>query len=91
MALNRLIVGAIGSTDWTGGRSPAGGTHTGRSVIVMADGTQYLVAHSRAEVLQKLGVGAVAQASPHWICFDIPNATIPAVLNSDNIQNVIPQ
>ncbi len=76
-----------GSTDWNGGRAPAGGTHTGQSTITLRDGKTFTVAHSRAEVLAKLGSQS-APTIPQWTAFDQPNTAIPVVLDARMIATV---
>lgn len=54
----------------------------------MKDGTQYLVAHNRAEVLRKRDLHAVGQTTPTWVAFDAPSSARPVVLNMENFQSV---
>ncbi len=79
----------LGSTDWTGGVAPAGGTHTGTATIIMWDGSQFVVAHDRAEVLRKMDIHGIAQTMPQWVGFDQPLTAVPVVLNVGNIASVI--
>ena len=87
MANNVLVVSGIGSTDWAGGAAPAGGTHTGTSVITMLDGATFTVAESRAGVLTKMG-SASARTNPQWVSFDQPGSGVPITLNVGNIRTV---
>ena len=83
----------LGSTDWTGGVAPAGGTHTGISTITMHDGKQYLVAHSVAEIFQKLDFHAVPPFSKslvEWVAFDRPGTGTPIILQPANIASFVP-
>lgn len=85
MANNQLVQTGVGSTDWTGGYAPPGGTHTGTCTITMLDGTHYVVASSVAEVARKTDLHAVAKNSPAWVAFDVPGAAVPVVLNVNQI------
>lgn len=87
--LDQLLVSGLGSTDWSGGVAPAGGTHTGTATITMIDGTRFAVASARAEVLRKLDRHAVAPTSPAWVAFDVPSSAVPLVLNASNVASVV--
>lgn len=78
----------LGSSDFSGGAAPAGGSHTGMASIVMRDGLQFQVAHNRAEVLRKLDAHVTPSGHPRWIGFDRPGAANPVVLNADEIASV---
>lgn len=75
----------VGSTDWTGGTAPAGGTHTGTATLVMRDGVRISVASNAAEVRRKLDVHAVAPVSPQWVAFDVPGSTVPVVVDVSQV------
>lgn len=82
---------ALGSTDWTGNRAPAGGTHTGTSTITMVDSIQYVVAHGVAEVRRKLDLHASPPPSSGliaWVAFDVPLSAVPIVLDASRIAGV---
>jgi hypothetical protein len=89
MAPDQLVETGVGSTDWAGGKAPAGGTHTGVTVVTMTDGATYTVACSAAEVLTKRDQHAIAQTVPQWVAFDVPLAAVPVILNVSNIGSVI--
>lgn len=84
MAANQLNTTGVGSTDWNGGKAPAGGTHTGTATITMQDGTQFVVASNAPEVLRKLDPHAVAPTAPIWVAFDQVGSGVPVVLNAAN-------
>lgn len=91
---NVLVQSGIGSTDWTGGRAPAGGSHTGLVGIVMQDQTLYQVTHSEAEVRAKLGthqspVVTGAPPAPSWVAFDQPNSGVPIILDVNQVVQLI--
>lgn len=86
---NQLIPTGVGSTDWAGGRAPTGGTHTGVGVITMNDGTQYTVAHDRAEIIRKMDPHATPQTTPRWVAFDVLTAAVPVVLDVAQVQLVV--
>jgi hypothetical protein len=86
--LDQLIETGIGSTDWTGGYAPVGGTHTGLALIIMVDNVRYLVAHDRAEVLRKADIHAIAPTTPEWVAFDVPDSATPIILDVRRIQSV---
>lgn len=88
MSNNVLVQTGIGSTDWNGGRARAAGVHTGTATITMLDGTQFVVASNRAEVQRKRDRHAIAQTTPVWVAFDVPNSSTPIVLNVSNIARV---
>lgn len=88
MAPNQLVETGVGSVDWTGGKAPAGGAHTGTATITMQDATQFIVASNRAEVRRKLDLHTIGQTNPMWVAFDQPGNAIPLILNISNIQSV---
>ena len=84
--LDELVVRGIGGTDSYGDRGPAGGTHTGLSLITMQDGAQFTVSHALSEVLTKTDQHVMAPGT-RWIAFDTPGN--PVVLNAELIATVV--
>lgn len=81
--------GLVGSTDWAGGNAPEGGTHSGTSTLVLEDGTQHVVHHSRAEALRKWESAApVPAGTPQWMSFDQPGRAIPLTLDVRLVKEV---
>lgn len=81
--------GLVGSTDWTGGVAPEGGIHSGTSTLTLADGTNYVVRHSRAESIQKVHSAApVPAGTPQWVAFDQPGRAIPLTLDVRLVKEV---
>ncbi len=85
MTPNTLVPTGVGSTDWAGGTAPGGGVHTGVSVVVMIDGTTYVVDHGVPEIAVKVG-SAPTHTAPNWVAFDVPFQAVPIILNTGNIE-----
>lgn len=87
MASDTLNPGIIGPVDSSARVAPAGGSHTGTSVITMQDGAQFTVASNAAEVKRKVGAILPGDAG-RWMAFDVPNSAVPVVLNTNNFKSV---
>jgi hypothetical protein len=78
-----------GSTDWTGGAAPAGGTRTGFTILTMNDGKTYTVAHDLSEVQRRRDGHAVAPTGhAAWVSFDLPGSGNNVVLDVTKIAGV---